>query len=310
MDAPTLNTEWPAIAYAHGGYWVCALAQEFIARHANAMRAHVNGVRCNDVDGLHDMRVASRRLRVVLREFRPVLPKSPAGSLYERARSVTRGLGQARELDVVLGMAIALQGDLDPVGEYSLHYFAQFLRAARAREERRVAKALKLVTKRAFGTDVADVVSGVALARADFAGHTIGRLEKRLDRVNSAHEKWRATRANGDLHQLRIAFKKLRYACEAHASFYSESIAEILAALKQAQNALGDWNDWRTFDYRVRDARAVAPAECFEGLNVLLSRARLESESHRARFEAESEPFFSHDTQRRLREFLGQPARA
>jgi CHAD domain-containing protein len=54
-----------------------------------------------DPEGVHDMRVASRRLRAALKVFTPWLDRDDLDRLAPAVRSLTRGLGRVRELDVL-----------------------------------------------------------------------------------------------------------------------------------------------------------------------------------------------------------------
>ena len=74
---------------------------ETIEKQAKLIRVECARVRKENVDGIHDMRVTSRRLRVALREARSLLDADVYGSLQERLSGVTEALGHARELDVM-----------------------------------------------------------------------------------------------------------------------------------------------------------------------------------------------------------------
>ena len=55
-----------------------------------------------DADAVHDMRVASRRLREAMRLFQPLWDSSAFQRWYRRVRRVTRSLGPVRDSDVFL----------------------------------------------------------------------------------------------------------------------------------------------------------------------------------------------------------------
>src|SRR5437870_7378273 len=55
-----------------------------------------------DPEGVHDMRVASRRLRGALRDFLPYLQKRPLFTCLREIRSVARSLGRVRDYDVAI----------------------------------------------------------------------------------------------------------------------------------------------------------------------------------------------------------------
>src|SRR6266536_2221294 len=53
-------------------------------------------------EGVHDMRVASRRLRSALRDFLPYLRKRRLASSINRIREIADALGQIRDQDVAI----------------------------------------------------------------------------------------------------------------------------------------------------------------------------------------------------------------
>lgn len=55
-----------------------------------------------DIEAVHDMRVASRRLRAALELFRDVFPARRYRELRDRVKILARALGTVRDLDVML----------------------------------------------------------------------------------------------------------------------------------------------------------------------------------------------------------------
>jgi hypothetical protein len=68
---------------------------------------HDGAVHLDDPEYVHQMRVAMRRLRAALRMFRPVLPEGFAEQLVLPMRELMATLGQARDLDVLMGEIVA-----------------------------------------------------------------------------------------------------------------------------------------------------------------------------------------------------------
>ena len=72
-----------------------------LARHVRWLIAHDPGTRLGkEPESLHQMRVATRQLRAVLRSARPLLVPEWADSLRDELRWLGRVLGPARDLDV------------------------------------------------------------------------------------------------------------------------------------------------------------------------------------------------------------------
>ena len=67
-----------------------------IKKHLDAMRAEVEGVRQGqDIEYIHRMRVASRRMRSTLTLFGEHLPKQKRSHIARDVRDVTQALGEA-----------------------------------------------------------------------------------------------------------------------------------------------------------------------------------------------------------------------
>src|SRR5262252_3216110 len=56
----------------------------------------------NDPEGIHDIRVASRRLRGALRDFMPYLGKRGLTRCADEIKTIARALGSVRDLDVAI----------------------------------------------------------------------------------------------------------------------------------------------------------------------------------------------------------------
>lgn len=56
----------------------------------------------SDIEALHDMRVASRRVQAVLKIFRSAFPKKKFRAEYIEIRSLIRALGEVRDFDVLI----------------------------------------------------------------------------------------------------------------------------------------------------------------------------------------------------------------
>jgi CHAD domain-containing protein len=88
-----------------------AAAKAVEARAADLF-AHSDGVLdVEDIEPLHDMRVASRRLRAVLEIFRPCFPGKRYKRALTRVKRLADALGERRDRDVALAfLAEFLEG--------------------------------------------------------------------------------------------------------------------------------------------------------------------------------------------------------
>ena len=180
----------------------------------------------DDPKGVHDLRVAVRRLRTALVLFDKALPARAAG-YRERLGRFGSGLGALRDLDVLLGQnatwaasALATERDtLDTVGALLDH------RRSAARQ--RVVSALcSAASRRLFESLERFLASGPqkrsAAARRpilDLAPELLGRAYRKLVTIGDHIGPEAPPEA---LHALRIRIKRLRYAVEFFEPFYGK----------------------------------------------------------------------------------------
>jgi CHAD domain-containing protein len=78
-------------------------ARQLIFERAVELAKHEAGTRSGqDIEALHDMRVASRRLREALEIFQFCFPSKIYNRLYQQVRRITRALGRARDADMAV----------------------------------------------------------------------------------------------------------------------------------------------------------------------------------------------------------------
>jgi CHAD domain-containing protein len=87
---------FPAEPYAHA-------AARIVRVRADELFEQAEGVLDTaDIERVHDMRVASRRLRAVLEVFAPCFPKGPYRSVLRDVKVIADALGERRDPDVHL----------------------------------------------------------------------------------------------------------------------------------------------------------------------------------------------------------------
>ena len=102
-----------------------------LARHVRWLLAHDPGTRLGkEPESLHQMRVATRQLRAILRAARPLLVPEWANSLRDELRWLGQLLGPARDLDVQLvyfreESAVLDARDRRPLAQFIAHLEAQ-----------------------------------------------------------------------------------------------------------------------------------------------------------------------------------------
>lgn len=263
------------------------LAARSMLDRLDAMAARVDGVRtAEDVEDVHQMRVASRRLRAALRQFRPEFPKSSVKSWSRTVRRVTRSLGPARDLDVqILFVEDAIERIEDRKAEPGLRRLALRLRQRRESIQPRVARAMDGLASSGLFDDLGGVLRHI-LTQArldgidDHADPVFERARTAVrGRVESllAYETFVSQPERADeLHDMRIEAKRLRYTLELFAPVYDDALDPFVKRTKKIQTLLGDLHDmdvWLEFLPRfVEDERKRI--EAFQGSTRGFARVR------------------------------------
>jgi CHAD domain-containing protein len=232
------------------------------------------------LDDIHDLRVASRRFRAALELFCPFAPKRYGVELKQGIRSLTRMLGVLRNIDE----ALLFFGSRAPGGGPSDTTLCQRLSALRAREAKRMDKALKAFDRRTLDRMVRKMavrLKGRSIARqhqgslpAYFSDVSISLYLKTLPlfAVATAPEQLESR------HALRIAIKKWRYFLEIVAPILDRDGIHLLELLKEYQSLLGRMNDIVEFQRLTGDLklpkaeRNVAEAALRDEDHLLLAR--------------------------------------
>jgi CHAD domain-containing protein len=233
----------------------------YLAGHAAALKAQDPQVRRDAPDSVHQMRVASRRLRSALQTFRTVLP--PAGTEHLRGELKWLGevLGAARDAEVLGGHVHDLLERVPPelvLGPVAADVTGQFA-PRRGAAHRAAVRALDSPRYLAL-LDELDALIAAPPAVAAAAGPS---RSLRAD-VARAHRRLRkrARRASGlaggperdaALHEMRKAAKRARYAADALAPSAGQPARRFAARMKHLQTVLGDHHDTVVARVAIRD---------------------------------------------------------
>jgi CHAD domain-containing protein len=228
------------------------LAARAMLTRLDAMAARIDGVRtADDVEDVHRMRVASRRLRAALARFHSEFPGPSLRKWTRTVRRVTKGLGEARDLDVqILFLREHLANLDDPAAGPGVAALLAHLERRRAKRQRRAVRAMDTLEASGLLEDL-----GGTLRR--ILGDGDGAPERSVAVYARAYDSIRA--ASGRVlaydpvvrdparveehHEMRIAAKRLRYAMELFAPAYDGALDRSIRAVKRLQTLLGDLHD-------------------------------------------------------------------
>ncbi len=106
--------------------------------------AHADGVLdADEIERVHDMRVASRRLRAALEIFAPAFPKDPYKTALRDVKALADALGERRDPDVQLAALRELAASLPGVQQPGASALAERLAARQLRANAVLAEALE-----------------------------------------------------------------------------------------------------------------------------------------------------------------------
>jgi CHAD domain-containing protein len=242
-----------------------------LARRTRALKRHIAGAIGGDGHGIHQARVASRRLR----EAVPVLAAGVKGSRSGRARRkirrLTKALGVVRELDVTLGILDELAAR-DTLPRLALEEVRRHV--VTERDERRgvMLKRLEQINLSKLDKRLSAVASALAEAVGEGWRDALGsRLLKRSRALGAAMAEAGHIYAPDRLHSVRIAAKKLRYAMELASDAGVKSASAPLRLLKRAQDTLGRLHDLQVLQTHVAAVQADAPGRTLPegGLDII-----------------------------------------
>jgi triphosphatase len=228
--------------------------------------------RAGDVEGVHQMRVALRRLRTALVLFSPYLEANAKGRFNAAVRKMSATLGAARDWDVFL-LETMDEAACDGVAEDLLLELRQA--ASRRRQEAHLAVQQLIDGRRPtrwmLGLE-AWIASGEWRGTADGdrkkdsdreIGAVLPVLLDRLRRKVKKRGRHLSKLSASELHPLRKSIKKLRYAAEACGAIYDrKDVRNYVKLCKKLQTTLGNINDSATAARMIKELgpspRAIA----------------------------------------------------
>ncbi len=263
-----------------------------------------------NADAVHDLRVACRRGRVMLAEFKKNFPPTARRAARKRLRKAGRRLGCVRELDVSLSL-LDRWANSDLARAAALTEVRRYLETERTAAQPKLESAAQQVSGTDFTTTRTRLEAGFRPSTDCHLRLARIRLAKRLKRLNQQYRIWRKTRADEDLHLLRIRFKALRYSLEVHRGLYGNRATHFLGVLVAAQDALGQWNDYRHLLAHVRETAADANATPKTSKSLAELDAAIEADLTAcvAAIESQLRPFFTKDESRRHEKLIASPKR-
>ena len=217
-----------------------------------------------DMDAVHDMRVASRRLRETMRLLEPLYPQREFREWYGRVRRITRALGPVRDADVFIDEFAGFAKSLGNGGKRAVAFLIG--RRMGTREQQLVAlnrelSRLDLAENRRTLRKLARSIGGSsAEAKRPLSGFAHAQVAQRASVVFGALPGALPEENTLQQHALRIDFKRLRYAVEVFAPVLRRRLRRGTPVLTEFQDTLGDLHDLHLFLDQLQEPELVALA--------------------------------------------------
>ena len=236
-------------------------------------------LKTDNPEGVHQMRIALRRLRAALQLFKPLLPDDQYAWTVAEAKWLTAELSGARTWDVFseqfLAPVVRLYG-----ADHSFDDLMAAVEQARQQSRQRARDAigtgqyteflLRLSAWRYCPAWRDQALTDPTARLLDPVGDQYVKLLQKQDRQVRKRGRDIANLSEAELHSLRIAVKRLRYAVDFFEGLYPKKQAKAYRKhLASLQNSLGYLNDVAAADILLRelagDQALPAPAWAYAG---------------------------------------------
>ena len=267
MGANNQQSDIPAM---HGTDHVADAGRLIFLRQLRRMQAQEAGSRTGeDIESVHKMRVAVRRMRSLLRLLGDHYPGKPIAVAGKRLRRIARVLGAIRDLDVLILDLQEFSARLPAESQQHANALVSRLERRRAKRRKRLnafldskryERALRQL-ERFAGTKTGRASRPLRPHEPQELRHVLPSLLHQRLAIVSAYD---AVLPNADdtrLHALRVECKRLRYAIEFFAPVLGASGTDFLALVTSMQDTLGRINDIAVFVSRLQNLKKLSPEQ-------------------------------------------------
>ncbi|HWF61210.1 MAG TPA: CYTH and CHAD domain-containing protein [Nitrospira sp.] len=213
-----------------------------LAQHVGRLLAHDPGTRLGtERESLHQLRVATRRLRAMLRTAQPILLPAWVTSLQQELKWLSELLGPARDLDVQIAYFTEESAALDARDRKLFAHFISHLRIQRTAVQQLILS--ELTSARYF-----ELIRRLQQAAQDpsivESPLTVRRLAKReFKKLRKAISRLTSSPTDAALHKIRIKAKRARYAAELARSSVGKPAGRFIKSAWAVQDLLGIHQD-------------------------------------------------------------------
>ena len=232
------------------------LGCKYLHSQLEKLRKELGGARlAQDIECVHQSRVASRRMRAGLGFFDKCFPAKKTKKWSNQIRKVTKKLGQARDRDVQIEFVKEFVANLDKEQKKYKRGINRLLLRLKQDREKIQPKVAKSIDAFDSGGVLADMHGEIEKSLFSFMGeeiplqslfvfqHIQDQVTDQLQELLSHQGSLENPLDKAGHHQMRISAKKLRYTLEICDVAFEGELKEMIKALKKTQTYLGDIHD-------------------------------------------------------------------
>ncbi|MGZ8842268.1 MAG: CHAD domain-containing protein [Pyrinomonadaceae bacterium] len=207
----------------------------------------------SDPEGVHHMRVASRRLRSSIRDFEPHRRK---GALpIAKLRAIAKSLGAVRDEDVAIAALEKLALKAHGKAAQGIELLTEERRQQREEARAALEKAISSSAIKSFRDEFERKLESVATTRRKSSASQSGSavttfgsisapvINARLKELQKAGPDIYSPFQVKELHELRILAKRLRYSIELSSTCGPDEMISMAKEIAQLQTSLGELHD-------------------------------------------------------------------
>ena len=227
----------------HSGDPAGAHLRYILGRQLDTILSRDPGVRLGgESEDVHQMRVATRRMRSVLRVARPLLKPGWEAPLRDKLGWLGRQLGEARDLDVQIAYFKGQSDSVKPPDRSAFERFIDYLQQKRSKVQQQLVSHLRrpryvaLINRLLPAVREPAIVPNDDMSIPDLAAKAFRKLRKAVKALDdsASYATW---------HCVRIRAKRARYAAELAEVCSGQAATRFIDQIKLIQDQLGDIQD-------------------------------------------------------------------
>lgn len=226
-------------------------ARSMLPQITSLRKTAKNALRRKNTEDIHDLRVASRRIRTCLSLFSDYLPSRKSKPWVKDIKTITQSYGRVRDLDVQIDLLNNLYKTAQDKSMLAgLRRVRLRLRQKRAKQESETRALTAAILENPTLLEMQNWAESIIASPNSVEDNSIKLFQTAYSQIQTRLDEFLffevfifdPERIN-ELHQMRIAAKHLRYALEIFSDFYSSKTDFALDIARKTQQILGEIHD-------------------------------------------------------------------